>query len=113
MVARIFATCNLKHLKPCKRGRNMSKLLAAAAAACLALTATPPARAAGLLLGPFCIEGAALKQLPDQRTFTAGGYWEPIELTYKKPSDAPSKARIDIFDRPIPKMAGLPTCKEA
>jgi hypothetical protein len=69
--------------------------------------------AAGVQLGPLCIEGARLVENEAEKTFESDGYWSPINLTYRKTGKGVAKAaRIDLFDKPLPKFARLLSCKE-
>lgn len=70
------------------------------------------AQAAGVQLGPLCVEGAVLLENETDKTIQGDGYWYPITLSYGKPGTTSKPARIDLFDRPLPKTAGLLSCNE-
>jgi hypothetical protein len=70
------------------------------------------ANAAGVVIGPFCIEGVELTRNEDQRTYESNGYWTPIELQYSAPGGNTAPAQIAVFDAPLPKTLGLYSCTE-
>src|SRR5262245_7614992 len=82
-------------------------------AACVMTVCVPQARGSGILLGPFCIEGVELAQDPEQETITLEGKWVPIFMDVNPEDGSETKARLALFDKPLPKFPGLPTCREA
>jgi hypothetical protein len=92
------------------RRRAMNGVIAFAGFLGAALPAT--AQAAGVVIGPFCIEGVELTRNEDQRTVEVNGYWTPAKLQYPASGSRTGSAQIAIFDAVLPKTQGLYSCSE-
>src|SRR3954468_12972360 len=72
---------------------------------------TVRAEIGGTRLGGVCIEGVT--RVETSQETDVDGKWVGIKLSYNKPAGAASSAVLGLFDRPLPKFDGHPTCKEA
>lgn len=75
------------------------------------LSSLSPLHAAGVQLGPLCVEGVSLVEKEADKTLEGDGYWYPISLNYKKSGGA-KPATLVLFDRPLPPTPGLSSCAE-
>ena len=71
-----------------------------------------PVWSAGVVIGPFCIEGVDFTPDNAARTFVANGYWTPIKLQYDAQNGTSPPAQAALFDSPLPITKGLYTCVE-
>ena len=80
-----------------------ASVLAVAAAAIVWAT---PGRAAGVIIGPLCLDGVVSTAHPERATPTATGRWVPHEYRLS------GAGRLVVFDKPIPESDALETCAE-
>ena len=71
-----------------------------------------PVWSAGVVIGPFCIEGIDFTRDNAARTYVANGYWTPAKLQYDGQHGTSPSAQAALFDNPLPVTKGLYTCVE-
>ncbi|CAN5380909.1 hypothetical protein BH10PSE7_BH10PSE7_22970 [soil metagenome] len=69
------------------------------------------AMAAGVIVGPLCIDGAKGVRFENGKTITLEGSWTPVSFSYQRKPGA-GIARVIIFDKPIPPSDALLSCTE-
>lgn len=65
------------------------------------------ASAAGIIVGPLCLDGVNVTSHPNKRTVTATGYWTPTD--YKLSG---ATGHLIVFNKPIGESEKLETCEE-
>ncbi len=89
-----------------KKG-DASSVVVRACVVSVALMLTPAASAAGLIVGPLCLDGVYGTPRPSESTDTPSGRWTPTDYAIQSRARAP---RIAIFTKPIPESPILETC---
>ncbi len=68
-----------------------------------------PAIAAGLQIGPICLDNVKIQNQPNDTTFTNDGRWDGVIF---KSSIGSSKSKLVVLDQPIDPSIGSRTCDE-
>jgi hypothetical protein len=67
------------------------------------------AEAAGIVVGPLCLDGVKETRHPDQQTTTDTGVWTPADYQLSGPQ---LQSHIVVFDAPIRESETLETCTQ-